>query len=325
MISEEIIKQTINNTLKSTDFKLKYQSTKYVGKVRDNYTYTDDSVEKMLIITTDRISCFDVVVGTIPFKGQILNQIASFWFDKTKDIIQNHIISMPDPNAIIVKKCNALPIEMIVRAYITGSLWREYEKGERQLYGLKFNSHLKKDQRFDYPIITPTTKAQHGEHDAPISKEEIIKKGIITKQIYEQMEKISLKLFERGQKVASQNGLILVDTKYEFGLLDGKLILMDEIHTPDSSRYWYSESYEELFENGEEQKILDKEYVRQWLISKGFMGEGQAPNLPDEVKIEACMRYMKAFEQVTGRKFDASSENINLRIEKNLKKVGLIN
>ena len=316
VLSDDIIKKQITNTLTETDFSL---GKRYKGKVRDNYVSQDD--KQMIIITTDRISCFDHIVGTVPFKGQVLNQIAAFWFEKTRDIAENHIIDIPDPNVMVVKKCEPLPVEMIVRGYITGSLWREYEKGTRELYGLKFENNMKKDQKFSEPVITPTTKAEQGSHDTPISKNDIINNGLVSKDIYEEMEKISLKLFDKGTRITEQNGLILVDTKYEFGILDNKLILIDEIHTPDSSRFWHLSSYKELFEKGAEQKILDKEYVRQWLISRGFMGTGKSPKLTDDVKVEACKRYIEAYEKITGKEFRAETdEDILERIRKNLQK-----
>ena len=318
MISKDLIKKQIGNILKETSFPL---GEKYEGKVRDSYKMSD---EKMMIITTDRISAFDKVIGTLPFKGQVLNQLAQFWFEKTKNVIQNHVLDVPDPNVMVVKKVKILPIEVVVRGYITGSLWRDYEKGTREIYGMKFEEGMKKDQKFPKPILTPTTKEEKGLHDQPISREEIMNKGIVKKDIWEQVEKIALELFKQGTEWCAKNNLILVDTKYEFGLIDGKVVLADEIHTPDSSRFWYKDTYEELFKDGKNQRILDKEYVRQWLIGHGFMGEGEIPNLSEEVVVEAVSRYINAYETITGQTFEVSSEEINERIRTNLKKSGYL-
>ena len=236
------IKEQLKNTLSEID--LPNFGKKYRGKVRDNFHFED----KICMVTSDRVSAFDHVLGTIPFKGQILTEIANFWFDKTKDIVPNHIISTPDPQVLIVKKAKTLPVEIIVRGYITGSLWRDYCDGKGDQYGFPMPKNLKKDQKFDAPIITPTTKEDYGLHDQPISKEEIIKTNLVDKATYELAEKYALQLFEAGQKWASKQGLILVDTKYEFGMYNNELIVIDEIHTPDSSRYWVKEGYEELFE-----------------------------------------------------------------------------
>jgi len=320
MVDTNIIKQQIPNTLKETNFKL---GKLYKGKVRDNYTSEDG--KQMIIITSDRISCFDVVVGTIPFKGQLLNQTTAFWFDNTKDIVDNHILDIPDPNVMVVKKCKPLPVEMIVRGYITGSLWREYEKGTRKLYGLTFEDNMKKNQKFPEPIITPSTKAELGEHDEPISKEELISKGLVDKEIYEQLEKISLELFKKGTELTAKNSLILVDTKYEFGLWDGNIVLIDEIHTPDSSRFWYIDGYKDAFKNNKDPKLLDKEYLRQWLISKGYMGDGDAPEFPEDIKIEACKRYIEAFERITGQDFKPEQGDVLERVTANLKDKGYMN
>jgi len=312
MLSTEQIKKQINNVLEKTDFKI---GRKYQGKVRDNYFLKD----KIVIVTTDRISCFDHVIGTIPFKGQALNQIAAFWFERTRDIVPNHIIDVPDPNVMVVKKCEPIPIEVVVRGYMIGSLWRDYEKGKREIYGLNFNERILKNQLFETPILTPTTKEQKG-HDMPISKEDIIKKKIISEKLWDEIENTSLRLFERGIELCRENNLILVDTKYEFGLINGKLVLMDEIHTPDSSRFWYLDTYNELFNQGKDQKQMDKEFVRQWLIKeKNFMGDGPIPKLSDKIKIEAARRYIELYEQVTGKDFEITDEPIAERVERNLK------
>jgi|TARA_Y100000310_G_scaffold24354_1_gene23366 phosphoribosylaminoimidazole-succinocarboxamide synthase len=292
---------------------------KYEGKVRDNYILDG----KRTIITTDRISAFDKVLCTIPFKGQVLNQTAAFWFEQTKDIVKNHIINVPDPNVMVVKQCKLLPVEMVVRGYITGvtktSAWYNYEKGVRNFCGNILPEGLKKHQKFEKPIITPTTKAGHGAHDESISGDEIIKQGLVEEKMYRQMEKAALALYNFGNEFIAKNNLILVDTKYEFGELDGELVLIDEIHTPDSSRFWIKDTYEELFSKNQGPKKLDKEYVRQWLAEKGFIGEGEIPQIPDEVKIEAAKRYITAYEMITGKQFEAKNEDVLKRIEGNLK------
>ena len=291
----KIIEKQLDWVVKETDYNI---GAKYRGKVRDVY----DLGDKLLIITTDRISAFDVVLTTIPFKGEILNNLSYFWFEKTKDIIDNHIIELIHPNAVLVKKCRILPIEIIVRGYLTGGGYREYtERGE--ISGLKLPKGLKKNVKFDKPILTPTTKASEG-HDIPISVEEIIKQNIIPKDLMEKIEVTAIKLFEKGQEIVNKNNLILVDTKYEFGLSDnGELIIADEIHTADSSRYWYLDSYSSLFDEGKEQKSLDKEYLRQWLMDNNFKGEGTPPVIPLEIKTEVIKRYITAYNCITGSKY----------------------
>ena len=322
MIGDEVIRTQLANTLEKTDFP--QLGDKYEGKVRDNYTVED----KRFIITTDRISAFDRVLGTIPFKGQTLNQMASFWFDKTKHVVSNHMIDSPDPNVMIVKECKSIPVEMVVRGYITGvtktSAWYNYENGVRNFCGNRLPEGLRKDQKFDQPILTPTTKAEHGEHDVSISPEEIVSRGILSKEMFEQLKEISFKLFDFGVKWAAKNGLILVDTKYEFGLIEDEIVLMDEIHTPDSSRFWFADTYRELFERGEEQRKLDKEYVRTWLAQHGFIGDGDPPKLTDEVRAEAAKRYIMAFEIITGQKFTVVEKPVLKRIAENLKTKGYL-
>ena len=321
MLSDDIIKNQLNNTLEKTDFKI---GKKYEGKVRDNYLLDG----KRLIITTDRISAFDRVLCTIPFKGQVLNQTSAFWFDKTKDIVKNHVVEVPDPNVMVVKECKLIPIEMVVRGYITGvtktSAWYNYEKGVRNFCGNILPEDMKKNQKFEKSIITPTTKAMEG-HDETISGEEIVKKNIVDEKIYKQMEETALALYNFGNKLVAKNNLILVDTKYEFGLdEDENLTLIDEIHTPDSSRFWIRNTYEKLFSEGKEPDKLDKEYVRQFLANKGFIGEGKIPEIPDDVKVEAAKRYIKAYEMITGKDFEAKDEDVLERIGNNLKKSGLL-
>ncbi|MEK6892255.1 MAG: phosphoribosylaminoimidazolesuccinocarboxamide synthase [Nanoarchaeota archaeon] len=318
MLSDTILKNQLKFTLDKTNFKF---GKKYEGKVRDNYTFDD----KRIIITTDRISAFDRVLCTIPFKGQVLNQTAAFWFEKTKNIIENHVISIPDPNVMLVKECKPLPVEMVVRGYITGvtttSAWYNYEKGVRNFCGNILPEGLKKNQKLAKPIITPSTKAEHGAHDESVSGEEIIKRKVVDEKLYRQMEKASLALFDFGTKLIVKNNLILVDTKYEFGELNGKLVLIDEAHTPDSSRFWIKNTYDKLFYQGQEPQKLDKEYVRMWLSEKGFIGEGKIPLIPDEVKVEAAKRYITAYEMITGKQFEAKNEDVWKRIEGSLRKI----
>ncbi|MBU1445738.1 phosphoribosylaminoimidazolesuccinocarboxamide synthase [Patescibacteria group bacterium] len=319
MILIEDIKKQIPYVLKGTSFT--NLGDVYEGKVRDNYTLGD----RRLIVVTDRLSAFDCIITEIPFKGQVLNQMATFWFEKTKDIIGNHMISVPDPNVIEVMEVSPMPAEMVVRAYITGSTstsaWLNYKNGVRNFCGNVLPEGLKKDQKLDVPILTPSTKAEHGAHDESVSKEEILKRGEITEEEFDFMAKASFELFKRGTEIAAKQGIILVDTKYEFGKTkDGKIILIDEIHTPDSSRFWYADEYQARFEAGEEQKKIDKEYVRLWLVDQGFTGEGQVPNVPDEIKVEAARRYIEAYELITGTTFNAQIGDVHARVEQNLAK-----
>ena len=319
MLTTEEIKKELNNTLNETNFNL---PGKYIGKVRDNYKLPDG---KRLIVTSDRISCFDKIVGTVPFKGQVLNQIAAYWFEHTKHIVKNHVIDIPDANILIGAECRPFPVEVIVRGYITGSIWRDYQSGKREMYGMKFPDELIPQQPFDEPIITPSTKAEQGEHDMPISPKETVEKKLVSKEMWKKIEDVSLRLFRHGTELAQKNNLILVDTKYEFGELNGELVLIDEIHTPDSSRFWYLDTYEQLLQEGKEQKQMDKEYVRQWLIKeRSWMGDGAIPVLPDEVKIEAARRYLELYGQITGKEFEHHTGNVSERIISNLKKKGYL-
>ena len=268
------------------------------GKVRDIL----ESDKELIITTSDRISAFDIVLDTIPCKGQVLNGMASYWFKETEDIIKNHIEKEISPRTIKVKKCEVLPVEVIVRGYLTGSAWRDYQAG-KDISGIAVPAGMKMNQKFETPLLTPSTKAEKGEHDLPISSEEIVKTGLVEESIWNQVAEKSMALFNRGTELAASRGLILVDTKYEFGLLDGKVFLVDEIHTPDSSRFWYSETYLDLFNKGEKQKKVDKEFLRQWLIDQGFMGDGEAPVIPEEIKIEVAWKYIQAYELITGKTF----------------------
>ena len=314
----DYIKTQLNNTLDKVN--LNISGEYYKGKVRDNY-FIDD---KVVMVTSDRVSAFDHVLGTIPFKGQILNEIALFWFDKTKDIVPNHIISSPDPQVLLAKKAKTLPVEVIVRQYITGSLWREYSSGINGQYGFMLPENLVQNQEFDKPILTPSTKAEYGLHDEPISKQEIINSNLVSKEIYEKAEEYALNLFAEGQKWADSQGLILVDTKYEFGIYKGELIVIDEIHTPDSSRYWVKDGYEERFKKGESQLMLDKENIRQWLIDKNFSGEGTPPELSEDIRILLSQKYIELYQKLTGKDFVPSIGDVSERINENLTKVNLI-
>lgn len=305
-------------TLVRTDFNFEGQTNVYHGKVRDVYSIGNDI---LVMVATDRISAFDVILPKgIPSKGQVLNQIAASFLDATADIVPNWKLATPDPMVTVGKKCEGFAVEMIIRGYLTGSAWRAYKEGCREICGVKLPDGMRENERFPEPIITPTTKAAEG-HDEDISREEIIAKGFVSKEDYEQVEKYTRALFARGTEIAASKGLILVDTKYEFGKADGKVILMDEIHTPDSSRYFYADGYQEKFEKGEPQKQLSKEFVRQWLIENGFMGKKgqQVPEMTDEYCETVSQRYIELYEDITGKKFvPCADENLAARIEKNV-------
>lgn len=305
--------------LTQTNFNFPGQTSVYHGKVRDVYTINNDL---MVMVATDRISAFDVILPKgIPFKGQVLNQIAARFLDATSDIVPNWKLATPDPMVTVGLKCEGFRVEMIIRGYLTGSAWRDYKNGCRELCGVKLPDGMNENQKFPSPIITPTTKADEG-HDENISKEEIIAQGLVSKEDYELMEKYTYALFERGSEMAAGKGLILVDTKYEFGKKDGKVYLIDEIHTPDSSRYFYAESYKENFEKGESQKQLSKEFVRQWLIDNDFMGQKgqQVPEMTNEYVNSVSERYIELYENIVGEKFSKADQNNDLtaRIEKNI-------
>ena len=305
-------------TLVNTDFHFPGQQSVYHGKVRDVYDINDDL---MVMVATDRISAFDVILPKgIPFKGQVLNQIAATFLDATADIVPNWKLATPDPMVTVGLKCEGFRVEMIIRGYLTGSAWREYQAGCRSLCGVTLPEGMKENERFPERIITPTTKADAG-HDENISREEIIAQGIVSKEDYETMERYTRALFARGTEMAAKKGLILVDTKYEFGKRDGKVILIDEIHTPDSSRYFYADGYEERFAKGEPQKQLSKEFVRQWLIEHDFMGKAgqQVPEMTDDYCQSVANRYIELYEHIVGEKFiPAEDGDIASRIEKNV-------
>jgi len=268
------------------------------GKVRDILDFGDS----LIIVTTDRISAFDRVLTTIPCKGQVLNEISLYWFDETGGIIRNHIMEPISPRAVRVRKCSVLPVEVVVRGYLTGSAWRDYAAGNL-VSGIRLPKGMRKDQRFDEPLITPSTKAEIGLHDMPISTEQIVSSGLVPAGVWNEVERAARAVFNRASEILSARNLILVDTKYEFGLLGSDLILVDEIHTPDSSRFWYLDTYEQIFRDGGEQRKLDKEYLRQWLMDRGFSGNGDPPPIPDDVRIEIADRYVLAYEGMTGKKF----------------------
>ncbi len=308
----------MSNTLTKTHYQFPGQTAVYHGKVRDVYSIGNDT---LVMIATDRISAFDVILPQgIPYKGQVLNQIASKFLDATADIVPNWKTASPDPMVTVGVKCQPYKVEMVIRGYITGSAWRDYKKGARSICGLALPEGLKENQKFGSPIITPTTKAEHG-HDENISKEEIVAQGLVSREEYEQLEQYTYALFQRGTEIAAEKGLILVDTKYEFGKKDGKIYLIDEIHTPDSSRYFYSEGYRERFEKGEPQKQLSKEFVRQWLIENGFQGQAgqQVPEMTEAYCKSVSERYIELYEIITGEKFVRADANaLTQRIEKNI-------
>lgn len=320
MLSPEDIKAQIPHCLEGTDFPT--LGKKYEGKVRDNYTKD----EKRFIIVTDRLSAFDRIITLVPFKGQVLNQMAQFWFEQTKDIMGNHVIEFPDPNVVVAKECVPLPIEMVVRGYITGvtttSAWYNYEKGVRNFCGNILPDGLQKNQKFDEPILTPSTKAEKGGHDESVSREEILERTNLTAEQYDEIAEKSLKLYKKGVEIAAKQGIILVDTKYEFGTTpDGEIVLIDEIHTPDSSRFWFANEYDQRFAAGEEQKKIDKEYLREWLANEhNFRGEGEVPEIPDDIKAETARRYIEAFELITGQEFQAEVGSVSDRLQSNLQK-----
>jgi len=308
----------MNQTVVRTDFNFPGQTGVYHGKVRDVYTINDDL---LVMVASDRISAFDVVLPKgIPFKGQVLNQIAALFLDATSDIVPNWKLASPDPMVTIGRYCKPFPVEMIIRGYLTGSSWRSYKNGARQICGVPIPDGMKEHQAFPEPILTPTTKAAEG-HDEDISREEILRQGLVSEEDYILMEEYTRKLFARGQEMAAAKGLILVDTKYEFGKRDGQIYLIDEIHTPDSSRYFYKEGYEELFARGEQQKQLSKEFVREWLMANGFQGkEGQqVPFMSDEYVESVSERYIELFENITGLPFQkADAKDVLNRVEHNI-------
>jgi len=309
----------MNKAVVNSNFTFPEQTNVYHGKVRDVYTLATDV---LVMVVSDRISAFDVVLPKgIPYKGQVLNQIASRFLDATSHIVPNWKIDTPDPMVTIGHKCEPFPVEMIIRGYLTGSSWREYKKGARQICGVQIPDGMREHQAFPTPIITPTTKAEQGAHDENISREEILAQGLVSEEDYIKLEEYTLKLFEHGQKMASERGLILVDTKYEFGKKDGQIYLIDEVHTPDSSRYFYLDGYQERFDKGEPQRQLSKEFVREWLMENEFMGNPgqQVPEMTDEIVSGISERYIELYEHIIGEKFErVSTDDIERRIEDNV-------
>jgi phosphoribosylaminoimidazole-succinocarboxamide synthase len=319
MIPESSIRAQLPYTLRQVDLPALGQL--YRGKVRDNYSRGD----RIVMITSDRVSAFDHVLGTIPFKGEVLSRLTLFWFGKVKDIAPTHLIDSPDPSVMVVKRAEPLPVEIVIRGYITGSLWRDYQAGTAGAYGIEWPAGLQKDQRFEEPIITPSTKEQYGKHDEPISEADIVRRGIVPAEVWKEATAVARRLFQRGQEWALSRGLILVDTKYEMGIADGKLVVIDEIHTPDSSRYWIAAPYQERFERGAEQEMLDKENIRQWLIREhGFSGHGKPPPLSDDVRVMLATKYIDVFDRLTGERFESDVGSVEVRIRKNLAAKGYL-
>ena len=318
MVDKDILVKQLSNPLADTNLTGYGEAQR--GKVRDSYVKDG----RRFIVTTDRISAFDKVLGTIPFKGQVLNRVAAFWFEKTGDLVPNHLLGTPDPAVMEVMDCTPMPVEMVVRAYVTGStstsIWTHYKNGSRLFCGNKLPDGMKKHQKLDAPILTPSTKAEQGDHDVSASREEILAMGRICEEDFDTISKMSFDLFEIGQKHCAQNGLILVDTKYEFGkTANGKIVVIDEVHTPDSSRFWQADTYQKHFEAGQNPQGLDKEYVRVWLkTERGFTGDGDVPEIPPQISVEAARRYIAACEQITGEVFEPNTEEPKARIAKNL-------
>jgi phosphoribosylaminoimidazole-succinocarboxamide synthase len=317
VIDESLLRAQLAKTLDATDFPT--LGEKYEGKVRD--CYTKDG--KRTLIVSDRLSAFDVVLGTIPFKGQVLNQMAAYWFEVTKGLVPNHVISVPDPTVMVATECKLLPVEFVMRAYITGvtstSIWTHYKNGARTFCGHELPEGMKKNQKLPKALLTPSTKAEKGDHDKSVSRAEILEMGALSAADFDAAAEMCAKLFAFGQAEALKRGLILVDTKYEIGRKpDGTLCFIDEIHTPDSSRYWYADDYQARFDKGEEPRGLDKEYVRRTLAEQGYKGEGPAPKLSDEVRMEAARRYIQVCELVTGQKFVPNADEPIARIKRNL-------
>lgn len=325
MITNKKILDSKKHLLKTIN--LRGFGKKYHGKVRDFYMKDG----RRILITTDRQSAFDVILGHIPFKGAVLNLLSAFWFEKTKDIVQNHMITVPHPNVLIAHDTKPIPVEMVVRGYISGvtktSIWYSYEQGERMIYGIRFPEGLHKNQKLPRPVITPTThgggthsgaSGQAGGHDERLTREEIIKQKIVPAKLYVQMERAALALFARGTKICQRRGLILVDTKYEFGLYKGKLMLIDEIHTPDSSRFWVAKTYPKRFKSGSEPDNFDKEFLRLWYADHGYRGDGAPPPMPDKLMAALAKRYIAVYEKITGKTFRGFTYPVEERIKKNI-------
>jgi phosphoribosylaminoimidazole-succinocarboxamide synthase len=321
-IDVETLRQGLALTLERTDFT--GLGEKVEGKVRDSYLPGDG---RRILVTTDRISAFDRVLGTLPFKGQVLNQLSAWWFEQTKDVAPNHVRAVPDPAVTIGIECTPLPVEWVMRAYLTGvtstSVWTHYERGERTFCGHALPDGLRKNEALPAPILTPSTKAEKGGHDESVSRAELLSRGVIDEATFEEAEQMARALFARGQKICAERGLILVDTKYELGRApDGSLVVIDEIHTPDSSRIWLAGSYETRLAGGQEPESFDKEYVRRWLAGHGFKGDGPIPTIPDEVRVEASRRYIEACDAIRGEAFVPDTSDPLVRIPRHLASLG---
>lgn len=319
MLTDADLRQAVPLALRETN--LQGLGLRTQGKVRDIYSL---SGHRRLLVTTDRLSAFDRVLGLVPYKGQVLNQLSAYWFEQTRDIVANHLLSLPDPNAAIVRECDAWPVEIIVRGYITGvtttSLWYHYSRGVRELYGLRLPEGLRKNERLPTPLITPTTRATGpGGHDERITGAEIVARGLVPAPIYRQIEEAALALFARGTEVAARAGLILVDTKYEFGMWQGELHLIDEVHTPDSSRFWRADTYEQRLKAGEEPDNYDKELVRLWYAERGFTGDGEPPPWSADLAVQAAQRYIDVYERLTGKAFEPGAYPVGPRLAANLR------
>ncbi len=317
-IDEQAIRAALRHPLERTD--LTTLGRRYEGKVRDNYVASDGT---RFLVTTDRISAFDRVLGTLPLKGQLLNFAAAWWFEKTRDVAPNHVLDVPDPNVLHARECAPLPVEMIVRAYLTGttstSIWVHYERGAREFCGHALPDGMRRHQRLEAPILTPSTKAAHGDHDVSASRAEILARTGMPAADFDAAAEMATALFQRGQALCAERGLILVDTKYEFGkTADGRIVVIDEIHTPDSSRFWFADSYQDRFAAGADPESFDKEYVRRFLAAQGFRGDGPLPTIPDDVRVEAIRRYLEAVERITGEPFQPNLDDPLPRIRRNL-------
>ena len=318
-MADPALSEQLNHTLAETH--LDSLGERYRGKVRDVYRQRD----RVFLVATDRLSAFDRVLTTIPFKGEVLNRIAQFWFDRTKDVAPNHVLDAPDPNVTVARATKPFPVEVVVRGYLTGSLWRDFQKGAHTAYGLDLPPDMRKDAVFPEPILTPSTKAPVGEHDEPLSEAEVVRRGIASARDWARIREAALALFRAGQAWCQSRGLLLVDTKYEFGAVGDSIYLIDEMHTPDSSRFWRASSYEERLAAGEDQVMLDKENVRQWLIrEKGFSGHGPLPLIPENVRLQTSELYLRAYGEITGTPLQPIAGDVEARIEKNLQKHGYL-
>ena len=309
----------LQHTLRETDFP--GLGGRYKGKVRDVYRQGD----RLVLIATDRLSAFDHILTTVPFKGELLTRTSTFWFEKTKHVAKNHLLDVPDPNVCVVRRCERVNVEVVVRGYLTGSLWRDLQSGASGVYGVPIPPELKKDAAFERPIITPSTKEEVGKHDQPISAAELVARGLCSRRDWDRISETALAVFAEGQRWAASRGLILVDTKYEFGKVGDELYLIDELHTQDCSRYWDAAEYQQRLAAGQDQRMLDKENVRQWLIKeRGFSGHGTPPAIPDEVRADLARTYASAYERLTGLAFQPEVGDVAARIERNLTKAGLL-